>query len=104
MSATDTRAPARKDRRTHDRPPPGRERRRAELSRVHPARAPHREDRDTVVEFRVVYKLCGPGGIGLERATFAIRRQEMVFLVGPTGSGKSTIIDRKRTRLNSSHL
>jgi cell division transport system ATP-binding protein len=54
--------------------------------------APQRDDRDTVVEFRGVSKLYGPGGIGLERATFAVRRQEMVFLVGPTGSGKSTIM------------
>ena len=53
---------------------------------------PARDDRDRVVEFRGVSKLYGPGGIGLERATFAIRRQEMVFLVGPTGSGKSTIM------------
>jgi cell division transport system ATP-binding protein len=54
--------------------------------------APVRDSRDTVVEFRGVSKLYGPGGIGLERATFAVRRQEMVFLVGPTGSGKSTIM------------
>jgi cell division transport system ATP-binding protein len=47
---------------------------------------------DTVVEFRGVSKLYGPGGIGLERATFAVNRQEMVFLVGSTGSGKSTIM------------
>src|ERR1017187_1304929 len=47
---------------------------------------------DTVVEFRGVSKLYGPGGIGLERATFAVDRQEMVFLVGATGSGKSTIM------------
>jgi cell division transport system ATP-binding protein len=47
---------------------------------------------DTVVEFRGVSKLYGPGGIGLERATFAVNRQEMVFLVGATGSGKSTIM------------
>jgi cell division transport system ATP-binding protein len=53
---------------------------------------PVRDDRETVVEFRGVSKLYGPGGIGLERATFAVRRQEMVFLVGPTGSGKSTIM------------
>jgi cell division transport system ATP-binding protein len=53
---------------------------------------PLRDVRDRVVEFRGVSKLYGPGGIGLERATFAIRRQEMVFLVGPTGSGKSTIM------------
>jgi len=92
MSATDTLAPPTRDRRIHDGPPPGRERRRAEHTRVRPARAPHRDDRDTVVEFRSVSKLYGPGGVGLERATFAIRRQEMVFLVGPTGSGKSTIM------------
>ena len=53
---------------------------------------PIRDDREKVVEFRGVSKLYGPGGIGLERATFAVRRQEMVFLVGPTGSGKSTIM------------
>src|SRR3984893_10963695 len=47
---------------------------------------------ETVVEFRGVSKLYGPGGVGLERATFAVNRQEMVFLVGPTGSGKSTIM------------
>ena len=54
--------------------------------------APVRDSRDTVVEFRGVSKLYGPGGVGLEGATFAVRRQEMVFLVGPTGSGKSTIM------------
>jgi cell division transport system ATP-binding protein len=48
--------------------------------------------RDIVVEFRGVSKLYGPGGIGLERATFAVRRKELVFLVGATGSGKSTIM------------
>ena len=45
-----------------------------------------------VVEFRGASKLYGAGDVGLERATFVIRRQEMVFLVGPTGSGKSTIM------------
>jgi cell division transport system ATP-binding protein len=47
---------------------------------------------DTVIEFRGVSKLYGPGGIGLERATFAVSRQEFVFLVGSTGSGKSTLM------------
>jgi cell division transport system ATP-binding protein len=47
---------------------------------------------DTVVEFRGVSKLYGPGGVGLERATFAVSRQEFVFLVGSTGSGKSTLM------------
>jgi cell division transport system ATP-binding protein len=92
MSAIETRAPRGKERRIHDGQPPGLERRRGEHPLVRRAGAPEREDRDTVVEFRGVSKLYGPGGIGLERATFAIRRQQMVFLVGPTGSGKSTIM------------
>jgi cell division transport system ATP-binding protein len=48
--------------------------------------------REPVVQFHGVSKLYAPGDVGLERATFAIARQEMVFLVGPTGSGKSTIM------------
>jgi cell division transport system ATP-binding protein len=51
-----------------------------------------RDDRQTVVELRGVSKLYGAGDVGLERATFAVARQELVFLVGPTGSGKSTIM------------
>jgi len=47
---------------------------------------------DTVIEFRGVSKLYGPGGVGLECATFAMRRQEFVFFVGSTGSGKSTLM------------
>jgi cell division transport system ATP-binding protein len=80
------------DRRARDLPHAGRERRRGEHAKPRPLAPPPRDDRDTVVEFRGVSKLYGPGGIGLERATFAVRRQEMVFLVGPTGSGKSTIM------------
>jgi cell division transport system ATP-binding protein len=56
------------------------------------AAGPVRDERDLVVELRGVSKLYGAGDTGLERATFAVRRQEMVFLVGPTGSGKSTIM------------
>jgi len=60
---------------------------------THPVIRPRvRPGAETVVEFRGVSKLYGPGGIGLERATFAVNRQEMVFLVGATGSGKSTIM------------
>jgi cell division transport system ATP-binding protein len=80
------------DRRTRDQPQAGRERRRGDHAKPRPLAPPPREHRDTVVEFRGVSKLYGPGGVGLERATFAVRRQEMVFLVGPTGSGKSTIM------------
>ena len=46
----------------------------------------------TVVDFRGVCKTYPSGGLGLEQATFAIERGEFVFLVGQTGSGKSTIM------------
>ncbi len=54
-----------------------------------PANAP---GANTVVDFRRVTKTYDSGDTGLERATFAIDRQEFVFLVGSTGSGKSTIM------------
>jgi cell division transport system ATP-binding protein len=64
---------------------------------VHPVAAPstlpaNTPNSQTVVEFRGVTKRYDSGDIGLERATFAIDRQEFVFLVGSTGSGKSTIM------------
>ena len=45
-----------------------------------------------VIEFRGVSKLYEGGDVGLDQATFAIERGEFVFLVGHTGSGKSTIM------------
>jgi cell division transport system ATP-binding protein len=45
-----------------------------------------------VVEFRDVTKIYDGGSVGLERATMKIGRGEFVFLVGPTGCGKSTCI------------
>jgi cell division transport system ATP-binding protein len=45
-----------------------------------------------VVEFRGVTMRYPSGDIGLERATFSIEREEFVFLVGATGSGKSTLM------------
>jgi len=92
MPATDTIVVAPRERRTRQLPPPAIERRRGEHEVVRRAVVPARDEREVVVEFRGVSKLYGPGGVGLERATFAVRRQEMVFLVGPTGSGKSTIM------------
>jgi len=45
-----------------------------------------------VVEFRDVSKRYQGGDVGLDGATFQIRRSEFVFLVGATGSGKSTLM------------
>jgi cell division transport system ATP-binding protein len=63
---------------------------------AHPVAAPARPvntpNANTVVEFRGATLRYDSGDTGLERATFAIDRQEFVFLVGATGSGKSTIM------------
>jgi cell division transport system ATP-binding protein len=45
-----------------------------------------------VVEFRNVSKVYDGGSVGLEGASMTIDRGEFVFLVGPTGCGKSTCI------------
>jgi cell division transport system ATP-binding protein len=45
-----------------------------------------------VIEFRGVSKHYSAGDIGLDQATFTITRGEFVFLVGSTGSGKSTVM------------
>ena len=45
-----------------------------------------------VVDLRSVSKKYPSGDMGLEDATFAIHPGEFVFLVGATGSGKSTIM------------
>jgi cell division transport system ATP-binding protein len=44
-----------------------------------------------VIDFRSVSKLYA-GDVGLDRATFTIDRGEFVFIVGSTGSGKSTVM------------
>jgi len=49
-------------------------------------------DPNSIVDFRGVSKHYSSGDVGLERATFAVHRQEFVFLVGSTGSGKSTVM------------
>ena len=46
----------------------------------------------SVIEFRGVSKHYGAGDIGLDQATFSIDREDFVFLVGSTGSGKSTVM------------
>jgi cell division transport system ATP-binding protein len=45
-----------------------------------------------VVRFEDVTKVYDGGAVGLERASMKIGRGEFVFLVGPTGCGKSTCI------------
>ncbi len=47
---------------------------------------------DAVIEFRGVSKVYEGGDVGLEDATFTVRKGEFVFLVGSTGSGKSTVM------------
>jgi len=46
----------------------------------------------SVIEFRSVSKRYEGGDLGLLRATFTVFRGEFVFLVGATGSGKSTVM------------
>ena len=46
----------------------------------------------SVIEFRNVVKKYEGGDIGLDGATFTIPRGEFVFVVGHSGSGKSTIM------------
>jgi cell division transport system ATP-binding protein len=45
-----------------------------------------------IIEFRGVSKRYSSGDVGLDQATFAVDRSEFVFLVGATGSGKSTVM------------
>src|SRR3954454_2588379 len=45
-----------------------------------------------VVEFRDVTKLYEGGEVGIDKVSLRIGRGEFVFLVGPTGCGKSTCI------------
>ena len=45
-----------------------------------------------VIEFRGVAKIYPSGDVGLDQATFSVNREEFVFLVGSTGSGKSTVM------------
>jgi cell division transport system ATP-binding protein len=54
--------------------------------------APVRRVAAPVIEFRDVSKRYPSGDLGLDRATFNVGRGEFVFLVGSTGSGKSTVM------------
>jgi cell division transport system ATP-binding protein len=54
--------------------------------------APQPPDGDRVIEFRGVSMVYEGGDVALDRVTFEIERGEFVFLVGHTGSGKSTVM------------
>ena len=70
----------------------GKRRRGADAPIAHPGEpSPERVTRRRVVEFRDVSKLYA-GDVGLDHATFSADRGEFVFLVGATGSGKSTLM------------
>jgi cell division transport system ATP-binding protein len=45
-----------------------------------------------VIEFRAVTKRYEGGDTGVEDVSFSVRRGEFLFLVGSTGSGKSTLM------------
>ena len=49
-------------------------------------------DGTSVIEFRGVCMTYESGDIGLDQATFGVDRGDFVFLVGSTGSGKSTVM------------
>jgi cell division transport system ATP-binding protein len=80
-------------------------RRRRQMQPVGPparsAALPH--DPRNVIELRHVAMHYADGTIGLEDATMNIRRGEFVFLVGSTGSGKSTIMKLLSKQLEPSH-
>jgi cell division transport system ATP-binding protein len=54
--------------------------------------APSPPDGDHVIEFRGVSMVYDGGDVGLDRVTFEIEPGEFLFLVGHTGSGKSTVM------------
>jgi cell division transport system ATP-binding protein len=56
------------------------------------ARTTGAESSVPVVQFEDVSKVYDGGHVGLERVSMKIGRGEFVFLVGPTGCGKSTCI------------
>ncbi len=68
-------------------------RRRAPAPVARPQKAAPGRSGSSVIEFRGVSKhYVGAGNIGLDQATFSIDREDFVFLVGSTGSGKSTVM------------
>jgi cell division transport system ATP-binding protein len=57
-----------------------------------PEHVTEQRDRPPIVEMRRVTKVYPGGHVGLEHASLRVDRGEFVFLVGPTGCGKTTLI------------
>src|SRR3954465_3857009 len=63
------------------------------VAKTGPAAAPRKRPLDVpVVEFKDVTKVYDGGSVAVQSANMRIGRGEFVFLVGPTGCGKSTCI------------
>src|SRR5690349_21415883 len=60
--------------------------RRAKREQVPPRRG------SSIIELRDVTKVYPGGHLALERISLGVDRGEFIFLVGPTGCGKSTLI------------
>ena len=73
-----------------------RRRQRREDARLHAEqrahRAPRRTGKPPIVELRDVTQVYPGGHVGVERVSLGVERGEFVFIVGPTGCGKSTLI------------
>jgi cell division transport system ATP-binding protein len=57
-----------------------------------PEHLTEQRSRPPIVELRRVTKVYPGGHVGLERVSLRVDRGEFVFLVGPTGCGKTTLI------------
>jgi cell division transport system ATP-binding protein len=57
-----------------------------------PEHVTERRDRPPIVEMRRVTKVYPGGHVGLEHVSLRVDPGEFVFLVGPTGCGKTTLI------------
>src|SRR5947209_908960 len=64
----------------------------APLVTARPERPAAHEAGPSIIEFNSIAKRYSSGDIGLDGVSFEIGRGEFVFLVGATGSGKSTVI------------
>jgi cell division transport system ATP-binding protein len=65
---------------------------RAEIDRRTEAIAARKSGGVPVIDFRDVSKVYPGGTVGLERVSMSVGAGEFVFLVGPTGCGKSTCL------------